>query len=527
MRAWPAAALAAVLAVILWSQPRAGGRRDRGAVDPGAGAAAAALRRATGIDPAAPVWGAPFRELAALYDGADPPLETFGVSAKLFSNGKAATARYYVALELPGSGGHLPRDAQRRAAARTAAALKAPPLVDAWLAVLAAEAPPPVYGFGVDADAGAAKLYVQNRDGAALPQLPAAAEAALPPVFSNGTREPPRTLSLEWRVGEATTALRQYAVGTTSDGTPRPVRDSFLAVGGGQLAEALEAAADAHAASIYDVAATGFFQADGPAPPARAERTKIGLAFERWPNVDALASIFEAYGVDATAAARWARKSAVAGHSITNMEVGRGAVALYSHPTRFDFFDGAAPALHAQPAAPRGVAAYAWPAPPAELMMRSETTVVRGSPSADATVAAAYAPFFGRGALARDALTVTPAAAAARHVEDLAARLGCVASGGCAELGHDGTGAPLADEVESAVLRVENLKGGFDATGTAYEQILAPFPLDAHTAHVYASARGRSALASHTDTTDVPAGAEINPSSREFLVEQRSHFLTG
>ena len=231
MRAWPAAALAAVLAVILWSQPRAGGRRDRGAVDPGAGAAAAALRRATGIDPAAPVWGAPFRELAALYDGADPPLETFGVSAKLFSNGKAATARYYVALELPGSGGHLPRDAQRRAAARTAAALKAPPLVDAWLAVLAAEAPPPVYGFGVDADAGAAKLYVQNRDGAALPQLPAAAEAALPPVFSNGTREPPRTLSLEWRVGEATTALRQYAVGTTSDGTPRPVRDSFLAVG--------------------------------------------------------------------------------------------------------------------------------------------------------------------------------------------------------------------------------------------------------------------------------------------------------
>ena len=470
--------------------------------------AAAALLEATGIDPAAPVWGAPFREMAALYDGADPPLETFGVSAK-FSNGKAATARYYVALELPGVGGHLPRDAQRRAAARTAAALKAPPLVDAWLAVLAAEAPPPLYGFGVDADAGAAKLYVRSRDGAALPQLPATAEAAMPPVFKNDTRDPPLVLSLEWRVGEATTALRYY-------GAPRsPRRDRLLAVGGGQLAEALEAAADAHAALVYDVAATGFFQADGPAPPARAERTKIGLAFERWPNVDALASIFEAYGVDATAAARWAQRSAAAGHSITNMEVGRGAVALYSQPTRFDFFDGAAPALHAQPAAPRGVAPYVWPAPPAELMMRSETTVVRGSPSADATVAAAYAPFFGRGALARDALTVTPAAAAARHVEDLAARLGCVASGGCAALGHDGTGAPLADEVESAVLRVENLKGGFDATGTAYEQILAPFPLDAHTAHVYASARGRSALANHTDTTDVVVGAEITSYLRE------------
>ena len=515
MRAWPAAALAAALAVILWSQPRAGGRRDRGAVDPGAGAAAAALRRATGIDPAAPVWGAPFRELAALYDGADPPLETFGVSAKFFSNGKAATARYYVALELPGVGGHLPRDAQRRAAARTAAALKAPPPVDAWLDVLAAEAPPPVYGFGVDADAGAAKLYVQNRDGEALPQLPMAAEAAMPPVFSNGTREPRQVLSLEWRVGESTTALRRYAVGATPDGQPRAARDSFLAVGGGQLADALEAAADAHAALVYDVAATGFFQADGPAPPARAERAKAGLSFVRQPDIEALAPVFKAFGVDASLAARWARDSADIGHSITNVEVGRGAIAVYRHPTRFDFFDGAAPALHAQPAAPRGVAPYAWPAPPAELMMRSETTVVRGSPSADATVAAAYAPFFGRGALARDALTVTPAAAAARHVEDLAARLGCVASGGCAELGHDGTGAPLADEVESAVLRVENLKGGFDATGTAYEQILAPFPLDAHTAHVYASARGRSALASHTDTTDVPAGAEINLSSRE------------
>ena len=120
---------------------------------------------------------------------------------------------------------------------------------------------------------------------------------------------------------------------------------------------------------------------------------------------------------------------------------------------------------------------------------------------------------------------MTPAAAAARHVEDLAARLGCIASGGCAELGHDGTGAPLADEVESAVLRVENLKGGFDATGTAYEQILAPFPLDAHTAHVYASARGRSALASHTDTTDVPLGAEITSYLRERLVD-RSRFVT-
>ena len=65
--------------------------QERRAVPRAGMSAAAALLEATGIDPAAPVWGAPFREMAALYDGADPPLETFGVSAK-FSNGKPATA---------------------------------------------------------------------------------------------------------------------------------------------------------------------------------------------------------------------------------------------------------------------------------------------------------------------------------------------------------------------------------------------------------------------------------------------------
>ena len=53
--------------------------------------------------------------------------------------------------------------------------------------MLAAAAAPPIYGFGVDADAGAAKLYVQNRYGEAPPQLPAAAEAAMPPVFFKTT----------------------------------------------------------------------------------------------------------------------------------------------------------------------------------------------------------------------------------------------------------------------------------------------------------------------------------------------------
>ena len=81
------------------------------------------------------------------------------------------------------------------------------------LDVLAAEAPPPLYGFGVDADAGAAKLYVRSRDGAALPQLPATAEAAMPPVFKNDARDPPLVLSLEWRVGEATTEVTAPGLG--------------------------------------------------------------------------------------------------------------------------------------------------------------------------------------------------------------------------------------------------------------------------------------------------------------------------
>ena len=86
-----------ILAVGCWCHQAAGSRRERGA------GAAAARRGGTGVDPAAPVWGAPFGGMAALYDGSNPPLEALGVSAK-FSNGKSATARYYVALELPGSG---------------------------------------------------------------------------------------------------------------------------------------------------------------------------------------------------------------------------------------------------------------------------------------------------------------------------------------------------------------------------------------------------------------------------------------
>ena len=217
-----------------------------------AGDRPAALRRATGIDATEAIWGAPFRELAALYGGA-PPAAALGVSAK-FCPGRDHTARYHVALEPqpPRDGGpplrRVPRAAQRRAAERTAAALKAPPLVHDWLeAILAAS--PPIFGFGVDRDAAAAKLYVQARAGAPLPPLPAT--QAMPPVVAQGSR----TLALEWRVGSDATALRQYAVQAGAAGAPRPDRDRLRAVADARLAGALEAARDATDAAVEDVAA--------------------------------------------------------------------------------------------------------------------------------------------------------------------------------------------------------------------------------------------------------------------------------
>ena len=89
-------------------------------------------------------------------------------------------------------------------------------------AILAAS--PPIFGFGVDRDAAAAKLYVQARAGAPLPPLPAT--QAMPPVVAQGSR----TLALEWRVGSDATALRQYAVQAGAAGAPRPDRDRLRAV---------------------------------------------------------------------------------------------------------------------------------------------------------------------------------------------------------------------------------------------------------------------------------------------------------
>ena len=61
----------------------------------------AALEAATGIAAAEPVWGAPFREMAALFDG-EPPLEALGVSAKFRADGSSSVARYHVFFQSPG-----------------------------------------------------------------------------------------------------------------------------------------------------------------------------------------------------------------------------------------------------------------------------------------------------------------------------------------------------------------------------------------------------------------------------------------
>ena len=144
------------------------------------------------IDPDGSGLGRAFPRDGRAVHGSNPPLEALGVSAKLFSNGKAATAQSM--LELPGSGESV------RANARTRRALACH--IDAWLDVLVILTGHVAYGFelradAVDADAGGNK-YVLCRDGEALPQLPMAAEAVMPPVFSNGTHGK----CIEWRVGD-------------------------------------------------------------------------------------------------------------------------------------------------------------------------------------------------------------------------------------------------------------------------------------------------------------------------------------
>ena len=381
-----------------------------------------------------------------------------------------------------------------RGRARTAAALKAPPLVDAWLDVLATEAPPIYSGFGVDADAGAAKLYVQNRDGAALPQLPAAAEAALPPVFGgSGTREP-LLASLEWRVGEATTALRQYAVGATSDGTPLRARQLPLrrggqhrrARGGGRRARGID----------FDVAATGFFQAD-PAPPARAE-DQGGLAFDWWPNVDALASIFEAYGVDAT---RSGALGATIGGRRTLDQIWRSGAAQGSTATdALRLLRRRRARSYAQPAAPRGVG-HVWPGASVKAQRRRSFDGSRRPTRRSRRPTRRF-----RGRAGARCAHVTPAAAAVvRNVPKTSRRGSGVASGGFAALGHAGQRrSPTRSSRRCCASKTSICFG----TNVPLSRSWRRFP---STRTRRTSTFGARAVGAptHTDTTDVVVGAEI------------------
>ena len=335
------------------------------AADPGSRAAlratAAALRDATGINAEDPVWGAPFREMSTLFLG-EPPVEALGVSAKFHADGSAKTARYHVFLQLPCPKWDLPRGAMEAAAQASAKALGAPPLVFAWLDVIFGDNDAiPVFGFGVDRDAGAAKVYVMNHRGEALSLAieesggRASPDAALPPVARGpGGKEPVRMLSLEWRVGGAgEVALRQYFVEDLApDAAVAQVRsrlERFAVVGDEKVADALEALAARYEAATEDIAVTpAFLPSDLPGhalPVAARERAKVGLKFEEGLEASTFDGVLRAAGVDAASAARWAAASEGIRHGISNVQAGRGFVTLYSHPEAFGHVD---PLVHRQ-----------------------------------------------------------------------------------------------------------------------------------------------------------------------------------
>ena len=339
----------------------------RARADPGSRAAlratAAALRDATGINAEDPVWGAPFREMSTLFLG-EPPVEALGVSAKFHADGSAKTARYHVFLQLPCPKWDLPRGAMEAAAQASAKALGAPPLVFAWLDVIFGDNDAiPVFGFGVDRDAGAAKVYVMNHRGEALPPLAIEelgedarrADAALPPVARGpGGKEPVRMLSLEWRVGGAgEVALRQYFVEDLApDAAVAQVRsrlERFAVVGDEKVADALEALAARYEAATEDIAVTpAFLPSDLPGhalPVAARERAKVGLKFEEGLEASTFDGVLRAAGVDAASAARWAAASEGIRHGISNVQAGRGFVTLYRHPEAFGHVD---PLVHRQ-----------------------------------------------------------------------------------------------------------------------------------------------------------------------------------
>ncbi|KAK7249506.1 hypothetical protein SO694_00049293 [Aureococcus anophagefferens] len=305
---------------------RAAGRgRGRGRARSALRATPAALEAATGIAAAEPVWGAPFREMAALFDG-EPPLEALGV---------------FLQLPCPKWACRWPRPW----APRARAALDAPPLVGAWLdAVGAAAGELPVFGFGVDRDAGAAKVYAMSQPAMGRPcptcrsrrRAPRAADAALPRARPTaGGSEAPRMLSLEWVLGSSDVALRQYFVEDLGDDggaprEPRPLRLARRRGARGRLGRPRARLPRRDRGHRRDAV----LRPGVPAARGRRARrlgAKVGLRLDSAPRDGAaeVAAALAAARVDGAAAAAWAAASAGVAHAVSNVQVFYGSIFFY------------------------------------------------------------------------------------------------------------------------------------------------------------------------------------------------------
>ena len=367
----------------------------------------------------------------------------------------------------------MPRAAQRRAAERTAAALKAPPLVHDWLDAGAA-ASPPIFGFGVDRDAAAAKLYVQARAGAPLPPLPAT--QAMPPVVAQGL-----AVAGGARARVARRQLRDGAASTPSR-LARPARRGRTAT----------ARAPSPAPSMGSMARGRSRPRSG-----RDRRDEV----ETWPR-------------RASSPARKRERGGARGPRPGRMRereaAGRGDAGARPRGRRRERDGGGAMGRRLRERAGTRCRTC-------RSTETGETILWRSTARCRRPLRRSRRRALTRGRRrSRRCSTKRRRRSGARRRRRSTRREAAFGP----FVGYDGAltaraatatalSLPLAEEllgrwadVESAVLRLEHLD--FDARGTMYEAALAPFPLaDGHTAHVYASRRGASALRNHTDTTDV------------------------
>ena len=331
-------------------------------------ATAEALLAATGIE-AHDEYGALFEIMNALFEG-EPPAEALGCSAKFYDDGRVQLGRYHVMLQAPCECWGFDRATVLAAARASASALRAPPLVGAWLdalAALPASAALPTLGFGVSRDDQVGKIYVMNHRADALPRLPlstldsdgaAAADDVLPTLAPHPTRkgaEPVRMLSLEWRLGGGAVSLRQYA----AEAAARTLQQRVEVRAPAALADGLRSLVGFFGGASEDIAVTRPFvpaELRAGSPPALVSRarSKAGVKLRDAPSdeklLDALQPGLAATTVSSEAVSRWLHQSAAVPHHVANVQLGApfadgdgvrqaGFVTLYRHPTSFGHID--------------------------------------------------------------------------------------------------------------------------------------------------------------------------------------------